>query len=134
MGQREVQRATDDLFDQFLLAVVAQPGDQTATKHGGVEERFNHARAAQFLEHGRDVETKAAETALILGEERTDHAKLGQFCPDFGAHTLFAVDDLVAGFRIVFVGQIATQGILQHLPFFSQVEIQGIILPSSLWR
>ena len=134
MGERELHVTLNELFDQRLLVVVAQRGDQPAAQDGGVEQRFHDAGAAQFLEHGREVEAEAAKAALIFGEQGADDAEFGQFGPDFGRITLVRVDDGVAGLGVVFVRQIATQGVLQHLAFFGQVEIHLLSLPSSLWR
>ena len=123
MGKGQVQRPADHLVEQRPLARVTQRGDQPSAQDRGVEKGLDHAGAAQFLEHGGDVETGAAKAALILGEQRADDAQFRQFGPDRGAHPRIALEDLVAGLGGVLVGQIAPQRVLQHLPFFGQREI-----------
>ncbi len=123
MGKGQMQPAADYLLEQRLLPRVAQRGDQPAAENGGIEEGFDHAGAAQFLEHSGDVETGTAETALILAEQRADDAQVRQFGPDRGTQTFVAVEDLVAHLGGVLVRQVAPQGVLQHLPFFGQGEI-----------
>ena len=125
MCKCKVQCAADHLFDKRDLADIAEFGQQSAAEQRGVEHGFDHACTAQLFEHGRDVKALAAKTALLFGEQRADHAKLGEAGPYIGAHPLVAVDDLVARFGVVLVRQIAPQGVLQHLPLFGQVEIHA---------
>ena len=137
MGKSHLQRATDQLFDVSLLVFITQVSNQTAAQNGGIKEGFDHACAAQFLEHDGDVETSAAKAALIFGEQCADNAQFGQTVPDVRGKAGVAFKDLVAGCRIVFVAQETAQTVLQHLAFFCQVEVHApppIVVLAMIWR
>ena len=137
MGKGHLQRAADHLFDVGLLVVVAQIGNQTAAQNGRIKERFDHACAAQFLEHNCDVETSAAKAALIFGEQCANDPQFGQTVPDIRGKTGVALEDFVTRCRVVFVAQETAQTVLQHLAFFCQVEVHApppIVVLAMIWR
>ena len=137
MGEGELQRAADQLLDMLLLFFGPEVGDQPPGQHGAVQKRFDHPGAAQFFEDHGEVETRAAETALLFCEERADHAQFGQTFPDLGRIAGLAFKDAVACFGVVFVAQEPPQAVLQHLAFFGQVEIHlpppSMVL-AMIWR
>ena len=130
MGEGHLAGPCDDLFDQRALRLIAQIGHQATGEDGGVEEGLHNAGAAQLFENHGDVKALTAEAAFVFCEERADHAKFGQLGPDLGRHAAVAVDDLVAGGGIVFLAQEPAEGVLQHLPFFGQIEVHLRLLRS----
>ena len=63
-------------LERLALRRAAGAGDGAAD-HQRVQERFQHQAAAQRLEHHADVEARAAQAAVFLGEQHADGAQFG---------------------------------------------------------
>jgi hypothetical protein len=141
MGQRGDQAASDDLFDQGLLGVVASVGQGRAGQHGRGQHGLDHQAAAQGFEHGGDVKAGAAKAALRFGEQGADEAQLGKLGPLLGAVAGGRLGDGVTGFDAVLLGQVAVERISQHATVVGLVEVHGCVPrqsmltdPGSSWR
>ena len=99
----DLHAARDDGIDPLGLA----EGGVEAQRHEIGQERFGADLATHFLEHGRDVEAGAAESAIILGDQRSHDAQLGKPGPAFGVVERAVIGDLVAVLDRIGVGEVS---------------------------
>ncbi len=134
--ERRDLRAADDLGEQRLLLRAAGVGDGAAGKHGA-EEGLDHQSAAECLEHHRDVEAAAGEAAVVLAEQRADHAEVGELAPQVGAAALGRAGDAVARLECILLGDEAVQAVGQHAAVIGVLEVHAVFLftaRGSSWR
>src|SRR5207247_7371593 len=81
--------------------------------------------AAERLEHDGDVEARAAEAAVGLGEQRADDAEIGELAPQLGAVPGVRARDAVACFERVLLGDEAADHVRQHAAVFGMGEVHS---------
>jgi hypothetical protein len=138
LGMREGcdARAADDLGQQRLVRRVAGMRDRAAGEHGG-QEGLDDEAAAQRLEDDGDVEAAAGEAAVVLAEQRADHAKVGELAPQLGAAASGRLGNAVARLESVLLGDEAVQAVGQHAAVVGVLEVHGVVpftAPTSSWR
>jgi hypothetical protein len=107
---------------------------QRAARHESAQERLDHQRAAECLEHHHDVEPAAAEAARRLVEQGRDDAEFAQLLPDRRIIPRLAIGARVARLDRIAVTQCPHERIGQHAAIVGVLEVHVLRDPIWLWR